>query len=266
MAREPDDWNDFYGSEAYADATARGTLYRQLAARLIYQLDLPHGGLVLDLACGTGIAAGALFTRVGPRGRVLGLDAARTMLAVASREIPAVVAAFVVASLGALPLLDASADGAICSAALWHVSALDLTLHDVARVLRPGACFAFNIPTTQLVDTEDALPVPLMLALARVGEDHFAAGPSAAGPMRDRSQLRADLRAAGFSWERDERFVVRCPQQELIDLLAVPAIAARMYPQASPTARADWIAAAVAQVDPAQMVELSWWQACARRC
>ncbi len=51
------------------------------AERLLSKLDLPTGGTVLDVACGTGLPSFFLASRVGPTGRVVGLDLSGAQIA-----------------------------------------------------------------------------------------------------------------------------------------------------------------------------------------
>lgn len=54
--------------------------YRRRAVDL---LNLAAGEVVLDVACGTGVNFGLIERRVGPTGRIVGVDASPDMLALA---------------------------------------------------------------------------------------------------------------------------------------------------------------------------------------
>lgn len=262
---DADDWEDLAGAEAYAEAAASGTLYRTLSRRLIDLLAPPPGALILDLACGTSIAAAPLAARLGPTGRVLGIDLSQAMLAVAQHAVPRQVASFVRARLAALPLRDGVADGALCSAALWHVPERGALFAELARVLAAGARLAFNIPAAQLIGCEVGPPPPLIVALTSAGERLFGSPPAPGGPLLRRDQIVSALPAAGFELGLERWCDLTVAQAELIDLLAVPAIAARAYPERSPAARQEWIDAARRDVDPEELVAVRWWELCARR-
>ena len=98
--------------------------WRKRAAALLAPLD---GERILDLACGTGDCAREIL-RLAPGARVVGVDFARGML----RRNPGSTAQ---GDARALPLGDASVDGAICAFGFRNVPD---ALGEVRRVLRPG--------------------------------------------------------------------------------------------------------------------------------
>lgn len=88
------------------------------------------GQSILDLACGTG-RYGRLALERGAAA-ALGVDNSAAMLRANHLPLRAL------ATSEALPLPDASFDGVICGLALGHLPALDASLRETARVLRPG--------------------------------------------------------------------------------------------------------------------------------
>lgn len=72
-------------AEDYERASQR--YWRFLSTRTVERLDLQPGQSVLDAACGTGPATIAAARRVGPSGRVVGVDYADGMLAVARKNV-----------------------------------------------------------------------------------------------------------------------------------------------------------------------------------
>jgi ubiquinone/menaquinone biosynthesis C-methylase UbiE len=100
------------------------------------------GERVLDLACGTGVVTRAAAQRVGPSGRVLGIDLNPEMLAVARRvseqgtnDAPI---EWLEASADALPLQDETCDVAYCQAGLMFFPDRPRALAEVRRVLVSG--------------------------------------------------------------------------------------------------------------------------------
>jgi len=107
-------------------------------------LDLPRGGTVLDVACGTGRAAGALRAEVGELGVVVGVDVTPEMLAVAAaKHRPG---AFLVGDADALPLRDGRVDGVLAAGLLTHVPEARATLTELRRVTRRGGTLAVFHP------------------------------------------------------------------------------------------------------------------------
>ena len=98
--------------------------------RAVRQLRLPGGGLIADLACGTGDLCRELS---GDGYRVVGFDFSLGMLAKATTDVP-----LVQADVLRLPLADRSVDGATCGFALRNVVDLEAFFAEIARVVRPG--------------------------------------------------------------------------------------------------------------------------------
>jgi ubiquinone/menaquinone biosynthesis C-methylase UbiE len=94
--------------------------------------DVP-AGVALDAACGTGRHSAYLRARGF---EVIGVDANRSMLAVAETKVPD--GDFRLGDLSELPVEDRSVDVVVCSLALTHVRRLHPVLSEFARVVRPG--------------------------------------------------------------------------------------------------------------------------------
>ncbi len=61
--------------------------YRNARAAAIEELSLQLGDTVVDLFCGTGVNFELLLSRIGPTGRVIGVDGSEGMLTRARRRI-----------------------------------------------------------------------------------------------------------------------------------------------------------------------------------
>ncbi len=94
--------------------------------------DVP-AGVALVAACGTGRHSAHLRARGF---EVMGVDANRSMLAVAETKVPD--ADFRLGDLALLPVDDRSVDVVVCSLALTHVERLEPVLAEFSRVVRPG--------------------------------------------------------------------------------------------------------------------------------
>jgi ubiquinone/menaquinone biosynthesis C-methylase UbiE len=49
-------------------------IQKQAGLKLISQISIKEGSKILDLGCGTGYLASVLGERVGPQGKVIGVD------------------------------------------------------------------------------------------------------------------------------------------------------------------------------------------------
>jgi SAM-dependent methyltransferase len=188
------------GSLSVAEAYDRYIMetFGDAFARLLVDVAAPQPGeRVLDVACGTGAAARAAASRVGPDGRVIGLDLNPAMLAMA-RAIPRTAEAAVEwreADVTALPAEDAAYDLVLCHQGLQFFPDRAAALCEVHRVLAPGGRLALGV--WRRLDH-----LPFYAALAAALEQHL--GAQVAGSLRlaftlgDAHELRALVAGAGF--------------------------------------------------------------------
>jgi ubiquinone/menaquinone biosynthesis C-methylase UbiE len=111
-------------------------LFGQWPPRLIAAAGLGPGMSVIDVACGTGVAALAALAAVSPGGSVVGVDLNPGMLAVARRKAPEV--AWCEGAAEALPFGDATFDAVMSQFGLMFFSDKQAALGEMWRVLRPN--------------------------------------------------------------------------------------------------------------------------------
>ena len=100
-------------------------------------LDLSGNDRVLDLACGPGNFTRDFASATGGS-LVVGIDASKTMLAIAVRKTESANLAYVRGDACALPFRDGSFDAICCFAALYLIQEPRRALDEIARVLAPG--------------------------------------------------------------------------------------------------------------------------------
>jgi demethylmenaquinone methyltransferase/2-methoxy-6-polyprenyl-1,4-benzoquinol methylase len=133
--------------------------WRRVAVRAF--TDLPRGGRVLDLACGTCDLTLDLL-RQRPDAQVVGADLSRAMLALAARKVPAALAArggpasvpLVNAPAEALPFARRTFDGAMIAFGIRNVPDYRAGLGEMLRVLRPNGrivVLEFSTPPSRLL-------------------------------------------------------------------------------------------------------------------
>jgi demethylmenaquinone methyltransferase/2-methoxy-6-polyprenyl-1,4-benzoquinol methylase len=111
-------------------------------------------GVFLDLCAGTLDVGAELSRRGGFRGKIVAADFAEPMLRAGLGKAPREVLVPVVADALALPVRDASFDGAIVAFGIRNVADLGAGLREVHRTLKPGARFVileFSTPRVPLV-------------------------------------------------------------------------------------------------------------------
>lgn len=107
-----------------------------VADRLLAAADLQPGERVLDVACGTGIAARLAAPLVGATGSVTGLDVAPEMIDVARAIAPTI--EWHVGDAAALPFPDDAYDVVLCQMGLMFMEDRDGAVREMRRVLAPG--------------------------------------------------------------------------------------------------------------------------------
>jgi SAM-dependent methyltransferase len=151
-------------------------------------LPLEPGETVLDLGSGGGIDVLLSAKRVGPTGKVYGLDMTDEMLALArenQRKAGATNVEFLKGTIEAIPLPDRSVDVIISNCVINLAADKDAVLREAFRVLKPGGRFAVSDVVVQ-----GDLPADVRRNMELwVG--------CIAGALQDR-EYTAKLRAAGF--------------------------------------------------------------------
>ena len=121
--------------------------FRLVASRLVDLADVQRGQRVLDVATGTGAAALAAARRVGPAGRVTGVDIAAEMLAQARRNVAAADLSNVdlhEADAEALPFQDRTFDAVICASSIFFLPEMQAGPREWTRVVKLGGRVAFS--------------------------------------------------------------------------------------------------------------------------
>lgn len=110
-------------------------------------LNIPSGGIALDVGSGPGSVTATLGRAAGPDGLALGLDISEPMLARAVSAQAGPNVGFLRADAQQLPLRDETVDAAVSVAVLQLIPNPAATLAEMARVLRPGGRMAVLVPT-----------------------------------------------------------------------------------------------------------------------
>jgi arsenite methyltransferase len=110
-------------------------------------LNIPAGGIALDVGCGPGNVTASLARSAGADGLALGLDISEAMLARAVRVEAGPQIGFLRADAQRLPLRDETVDAVVSIAVLQLVPDPAAALAEMARVLRAGGRLAVMVPT-----------------------------------------------------------------------------------------------------------------------
>lgn len=202
-------------SATYRHFTSRGAeLYQSffvpaiatpVSGELLAVANLTSGERVVDVACGTGVLTRAAAERVGPAGRVTGVDVAFDMLEVA-RATPAGGAPIEwhQADAAAIGLPDGTYDVATCQMGLMFMDDKPGALAELHRLLAPGGRVILNTPGRLQ---------PLFAAMEKAIADHIdpalGAFVSAVFSMPDPGVLAAMLHDAGFVATGAKEYVAR---------------------------------------------------------
>jgi ubiquinone/menaquinone biosynthesis C-methylase UbiE len=184
-----------------ADAYERylAAAFRPWAARLVDLAEVHAGDRVLDLACGTGVVARRAAERVGPSGRVVGLDINDDMLRVARAAPAGRPIEWRLGNVANLPFDDGSFTVVSCELAMQFFSDPAAAAAEMRRVLDSRGRVAASV-------CRSLRHAPTYAAFAEVLERH--AGPGAGAIMRspfapwDLDQFRAWFTSAGFAHVR----------------------------------------------------------------
>jgi SAM-dependent methyltransferase len=177
----------------YADAETGGLPEAAVLASLgcgnpTALAELTPGETVLDLGSGGGIDVLLSARRVGPAGKVYGLDMTDEMLALArenQRKAGADNVEFLKGEIEAIPLPDNSVDVIISNCVINLSADKDKVLREAFRVLKPGG----RVAVSDVVTRGEILPEIRQSVLAWVG--------CIAGALEE-NEYRSKLATAGF--------------------------------------------------------------------
>ncbi len=117
-------------------------LFAQWAPMMMDLARIREGHRILDVACGTGVAARAAAERVGGSGSVVGLDLNPAMLEIAAGIRPDI--EWRQGDAAELPFGDGSFDAVLCQSAVFFFPDLDRAFSEMARVVRRGGVVAIQ--------------------------------------------------------------------------------------------------------------------------
>jgi ubiquinone/menaquinone biosynthesis C-methylase UbiE len=173
-------------------------IFEPFARRLVEAAELAPEDRVLDVGCGTGIAARIAAERPGAVGRIVGVDLAPRFLACARAAAAHQPIAWIEADAQDLAIFaEGSFDVALCQQAFQFIPDRARAAAAMRRVLRPGGRAVVSVWT----DFEET---PGHVALAAAIEEIL--GAEAAAPIRlaifglsDGAALAESFRGAGFT-------------------------------------------------------------------
>ncbi len=168
-------------------------LFADWAPHVVEMADVSPGHAVLDAACGTGIVARTAAERVGPTGRVVGVDLNDAMLTVARRVCPGI--EFRQADITSLPFAESTFDAVLCQMALMFFPDRPAAIRELGRVVKPHGTVVVMVPSS--LDAQPAYR-PLVELAARHARPEAVAMLSAYWVCGDLAELLDTLRAAGL--------------------------------------------------------------------
>lgn len=124
-----------------------GSFWHRFGRQTVERLDLRPGESVLDVCSGSGGSALPAAERVGPNGRVIAVDLAERLIALAeakaqSRGLGNI--EFRVADMLALGYPDATFDAVICVFGIFFVPDMTAAVGELWRMVRPGGRLAIT--------------------------------------------------------------------------------------------------------------------------
>jgi arsenite methyltransferase len=191
-------WASPIGSFVYDNVQALTRRFIAAWQLPIDWLDVPEGGVALDVGAGPGSITRSLAHAAGPDGLALGVDISEPMLARAVRAAAGPQVGFLRADAQRLPFRDKTIDVAVSIAVLQLIPDPAAALSEIARVLKPGGRLAVMVPTLRP-------PVDLWRALP-TGGAHIFGDDEVGDILETHGFTSVRVRSVGtFQWVRGKR-------------------------------------------------------------
>ncbi|MFD0371107.1 class I SAM-dependent methyltransferase [Streptomyces sp. NPDC127114] len=200
-------WDEESNAEAYDTFTRTHPMYDTTSRDLARRAGLADARLVVDLCGGAGATARAILD-LAPHAQILSVDSAAAMQRVGRRTVPDLRVSWITAPAEQLThhVASGSADAVVCNSAIWKTDT-STVFAAVARVLRPGGRFVFNIgggfAGVRHPDEHAVRATPSLNALIRqiAARDHGYTPPPSkeTEPKLPLETVTAQLFAAGLS-------------------------------------------------------------------
>ena len=166
-----------------------------LGMRAIDALSPMPGDVVVDVGCGAGQTVLQLGERVGPEGRVIGVDVARRLLDLAKRRASALrQVTFLEADAQCVELADQSTDGIFSRFGVMAFANPLAAFSNFRRILKPSGSLAFVCWRALEENELDLLPLQATGLESRVDPTPFSFAD--AGFLRDPGSSRVRRRDA----------------------------------------------------------------------
>jgi SAM-dependent methyltransferase len=169
-------------------------LFEAWTGRLVDGAGVREGAHVLDVACGTGVLARRALSRAGADGRVVGVDPAPGMLAVAEEIEPRI--EWLMCAAEALDVDDESFDCVVSQFGMMFFEDRQKSADEMFRALKPGGSLA--IAVWRSVEHNPAYADVISVLESRVGA---AAADALRLPfsLGDEADVEAVLTGSGFA-------------------------------------------------------------------
>lgn len=250
-------WDTWHNAERYEQFVTERGVYRWLNARLAERAGIESARRILDLGCGTGATARACLPRMSPDAELVGVDASAEMVEVARANVPDPRARFDVLPAGRIAALDGSFDRVLSNAAVWQFPRLAPVFEGVARLTDRDALFCFNVPAER-IDGERTPIHPFQAALMREIDSATGGGPELVPDRIDAAGLAELAERHDFDLDPAERLEYEATQDELIELMSLPAMIEPLTPGLDEAERDEVLRRARERSDPQERVAVPW--------
>ena len=119
------------------------SLFQEWCPLALRAANIKAGVSVVDIACGTGVLALAAADRVGPDGKVVGVDINQGMLSIARSKSSCI--EWLEAPAENLPFSDNHFDNVVSQFGLMYFEEPEVALKEMMRVLKPGGSMAVTV-------------------------------------------------------------------------------------------------------------------------